>query len=271
MDASPRNIADRTQRMAWLFAFVVLSGSIARAEPPRHYLHAGAMPPGAIGAQQLMRGGPLPGYFQPVEVRAPAGGQVAFAMEVGFSDSQPLPAKAGMLIGAVYRLKVTGIPKHEGEELYPTIEVINRLYPPLGQELKFPIPIELAQEDLDAAFQGKFVTRIIYLENPRGAYPRPEDPNAQHTLQVSAHEDPLVVADRIGRPMAILRIGGRTPDDPANPGPAFLYNSPPLLRIRPKNNPQPIPDATAALDAPLEMPTVNAKGQQASAMAGDIQ
>jgi hypothetical protein len=37
--------------------------------------------------------------------------------------------------------------------------------------------------------------------------------------------------------MAILRIGGRVPDDPANPGPGFLYNSPPLLRVRPKSNP----------------------------------
>lgn len=142
------------------------------------------------------------------------------------------------MIGPVYRLKITGIPRHEGEELYPTIEVIDRLYPPLGQELKFPIPIELAQEDLEAAFQGKFVTRIIYLENPRGAYPKAEDPKVQHSFEVAAHEDPLVVADRLGRPMAILRIGGRTPDDPANPGTAFLYNSPPLLRVRPVSTAQ---------------------------------
>jgi hypothetical protein len=193
------------------------------------------MPPGAIGGRQLLRGGPLPGYFQPVEIRAPEGTQVAYAMQTGFGQSQEAPAKAGMLIGAVYRLRVTNIPKHEGEELYPTIEVIDRLYPPLGQELKFPIPIELAPEDIDAAIQGKFVTRIIYLENPRGAYPKAEDPNAQHYFEVGAHEDPLVVADTLGRPMAILRIGGRTPDDPINPGPDFLFNSPPLLRVRPKS------------------------------------
>jgi hypothetical protein len=222
-------------------AIWLVAASVNAADPPRHFLNAGAMPPGAIGAQQLLRGGPLPGYFQPVEVRAPEGGQIAFAMPEGFSDSQPLPAKAGMLIGSVYRLKVTSIPRHEGEELYPTIEVIDRLYPPLGQELKFPIPIELAQEDLDAAFAGKFVTRIIYLENPRGAYPRAEDPKAQYYFEVGAHEDPLVVADRLGRPMAILRIGGRTPDDPINPGAAFLFNSPPLLRIRPKETNLPAP------------------------------
>jgi hypothetical protein len=267
MDLSLQNIVDRTVRFAWLFvALASVAASAAKAEPPRHFLHAGAMPPGVIGARQLQRGGPLPGYFQPVEIRLPQGGKVAFAMEVGFSDSQDLPAKAGMLIGSVYRLKVTDIPRHEGEELYPTIEVIDRLYPPLGQELKFPIPIEIAQEDLEAAFQGKFVTRIIYLENPRGAYPRPEDPNAQHTLQVSAHDDPLVVADRIGRPMAILRIGGRTPDDPTDPGPAFLYNSPPLLRIRPRANQLPT-NPTTSLPSPQKGREAGGEGQWS--MAGD--
>jgi hypothetical protein len=230
------NIADQKMSIARLLILVVACSVTvtAQAEPPRHYLHAGAMPPGAVGSRQLMRGGPLPGYYQPVEIRAPEGAQVAYAMEYGFSDSQLAPAKAGMMIGSVYRLKITGIPRHEGEELYPTIEVIDRLYPPLGQELKFPIPIEFAPEDIEAAFQGKFVTRIIYLENPRGAYPKAEDPKVQHYFEVGSHEDPLVVADRLGRPMAILRIGGRTPDDPANPGPAFLYNSPPLLRVRPR-------------------------------------
>ncbi len=222
--------------------------SVATAEPPRHYLHAGAMPTGSIGAAQLLRGGPLPGYFQPVEIRAPEGGQVSFAMQNTFGESQQLPAKAGMLIGSVYRLKITGIARHEGEELYPTIELINRLYPPMGQELKFPIPIELAPEDIEAAFQGKFITRIIYLENPRGAYPRAEDPKAQHYFEVGAHEDPLVVADRLGRPMAILRIGGRTPDDPAYPGMAFLFNSPPLLYIRPRSITQAINPTNASMN-----------------------
>ena len=41
--------------------------------PPVHYLSEGVMPPGAIGSQQLLRGGPLPGYFQPVEIIAATG------------------------------------------------------------------------------------------------------------------------------------------------------------------------------------------------------
>jgi hypothetical protein len=208
------------------------SNASALADPPLvHDMRGGVMVPGAIGAAQLQRGGPLPGYFQPMEIRAPQGTHVSFAVENQFTQPQPAPAKAAMLIGPVYRLRITGIPHREGDEVYPTIEVINRLYPPCGEELRFPIPIEFTQDDLEAAIAGKFVTRVIYLENPRAAYARVEDPNTQYTLEATPKQDPLVVADRLGRPMAIVRIGGRVPEDGANPDEEFLYHSPPLLRF----------------------------------------
>ncbi len=209
----------------------------AYGEPPVHYLHAGVLSPGSIGAAQLQRGGPLPGYFQPLEIRAPQGASVSFACDGHFAEPQPAPAKTAMLIGPVYRLRITNIPRREGEEVYPTIEVINRLYPPIGEELRFPVPIELTQEDLEAAIDGKFITRVVYLEDPRANFAsRTEDPKTQFTVPIGAHEDPLVMADRLGRPMAIVRIGGRMPIDPEDPGDDFLYHSPPLLRfVRPAN------------------------------------
>src|SRR5438552_14291478 len=114
----------------WLAVVIVAlaSGSIALAQqPPIHYEHAGALPPGAIGSRQLERGGPLPGYFQPVEIEAPAGTSVSLAVDDQFTPPAPAPLKAGMLIGSVYRLRVTGIPRHEGVEVFPTVEVVNRL------------------------------------------------------------------------------------------------------------------------------------------------
>ena len=127
-----------------------------------------------------------------------------------------------------------------GEEVYPTIELINRLYPPVGEELRFPVPIELTQEDLELALAGKFITRIIYLEDPRAAYARQEDPNFQYTVPAGPKDDPLVMADRLGRPMAILRIGGRVPVDVENPDPDFLYHSPALLRFQRPQNASPL-------------------------------
>ena len=99
----------------WWFLAALLAGaapSIARAQRPVHFQHAGILAPGLIGAQQLARGGPLPGYFQPLEIRAPEGTSVWFADQGRFDSAQPAPAMAAMLVGVVYRLRVTGIPKH---------------------------------------------------------------------------------------------------------------------------------------------------------------
>jgi hypothetical protein len=202
-------------------------------DPPVHYLHAGILSPGAIGNQQLQRGGPLPGYFQPVEVTGPEGLVVETAESGDFANAQAGPVRIGLLIGSVYRLRVTGIPLHEGMDVYPTIEVIDRLYPPMGMEFQFAIPVELTQEELEMALDGKFVTRVIYLEDPQAAVPAAQEPNDQPYFDVGEGENPLDLADGLGRPMAILRMGGRLPDVETGPDPAFMYGSPPLLRWHP--------------------------------------
>jgi hypothetical protein len=191
-------------------------------------LHAGKLPPGAIGAQQLLRGGPLPGYFQPVEIKAPEGTLVSLAIDHQFRAQQAAPFKVGMLIAPVYRLRVTQIPNHEGEEVYPTVEIINRVYPPVGEEFRFPVPIELTQADLELALAGKFVTRVVYLEDPQQALPAAPVDDEQRYFEVRPSDDPLEVADRLGRPVAIIRLGGRLPDA-TGPDAKFLFGSPPLL------------------------------------------
>ncbi len=206
---------------------------LAADPPPVHYNHAGVMPPGAIGSQQLTRGGPLPGYFQPVEIRGPEGTMISPAGGGGFEEPRPGALKVGLLIGAVYRLRVTNIPLQEGLEVYPTVEIINRLYPPIGQELKFPIPIELTQEELEMAASGKFITRVIYLEDPDAAAPIARDDDEQAYFEVQAGDNPLDVADSLGRPMAILRMGARVPDA-GGPDNAFLYGCPPMIRWNPR-------------------------------------
>src|SRR5262245_28676227 len=128
---------DRCAIAAFGLAVCLSAGVVIAQEPPRHYLHAGVLAPGAIAGMKLQRGGPIPGYFQPVEVKTPEGTMVSFAGDGQFLPPKASPAKSAMLIGPVYRLRITGIPLHEGEEVYPTIEVVDRLYPPIGEELKF--------------------------------------------------------------------------------------------------------------------------------------
>ena len=221
------------RRTAHLFslALALLSCSVAVAQyqHPRHFMDNADAPPGWIGQMQLQRGGPRPGYYQPVKVSGPKGSTVALAEEGGFPLTDKNYAMAGMLIGQVYRLKVTGIEFHQGEEVYPSVEVIDRLYPPPGQAPRFPIPIELTFEELEMALEGKYVMRVIYLEEPKAALPRRDEPPAQRYYEVSPGEDPLHEADRLGRPVAILRMGSRMPTPEVVDG-KFVYLNPPYVK-----------------------------------------
>lgn len=172
--------------------------------------YSGVMIPGAIGAARVRHDHTVPGYFQPVEIKVPSGAEISLAVEGQFDEPQATPVLAGFLIGPVYRLKVTGIPYHPGEEIFPTIEVIHRLYPPAGQARRFPIVVEMTQEDLELALRGNFVTRVIYLENPSEALPTAQT-EEQINYDTRPGEDPLATADTLGRPVAILRLGGRQP------------------------------------------------------------
>ena len=106
-------------------------------------------PPGAVGQARLSGRGPVAGYFQPVSISGPQG--TRFALPLG----NAIPASsesltAGLLVGGVYRFQISGIPGAEGAELFPTIEVIDRTYPPPG------LATPLSHRDLarSRGFQG---------------------------------------------------------------------------------------------------------------------
>jgi hypothetical protein len=220
--------------LRWAVLVCLTSGLAADAQgPPVHWLHAGAMPPGAIGSQRLLRDGPLSGYFQPVRIRAPKGARISLAEEGGFGMPQADSLLAGMQIGGVYRFRMTEFGSEPGQEVFPTVEVIDRLYPPAGLALRYPIPVELTAEELELAARGNFVTRVIYLEDPNQSLPTSQKDGEQPWAEAPQGADPLVVADELGRPVAILRIGGRVPtaNDPgcgASAPPIIQYDEPPV-------------------------------------------
>lgn len=218
-----------------------LSPTIATAQgnaylPPTNYLQRADLAPGAVGQSQLRRSQEFHGYFQPVELIVPDRARVSVAQPGGFSTPTVSSLKVGLQIGQVYRFQITNVHNYEGREVYPSIEVINRLHPPQGQELKFPIPVEITAEELKLAFSGAFVTRVIYLETPDLAAPFASIPGSPQLIQVGSLDDPLQIADRLGRPMAILRIGSRVPDTNSNG--IFSFNTPALLQFS-EPNPEP--------------------------------
>ena len=87
------------------------------------------------------------------------------------------------------------------------------------------MPIQITTDDLKEAVQGRMVTRVIYVEDPGQALPTRQQPGQSLAFDVRQGEDPLKVADSLGRPIAILRLGARVPG-PLGPSPQFLYGSP---------------------------------------------
>ncbi|GAA4456391.1 hypothetical protein GCM10023156_31640 [Novipirellula rosea] len=211
----------------------LISNTTSAADPSdylgsgdRHHILRGDMPAGVIGQARLAGRGPVQNYFQPVAFSGPKG--VGFSMPQGseFFGAEDPSLQVGLLIGGVYRFRITGIPGAEGAELYPTVELIDRIYPPPGLATTYPIPINLDHDDLEAALEGRLVTRVIYLEDPATAFPLAETPQTSRAIELSEHQDALEVADRMGRPVAIVRIGSVAPPGAAALMPQFFFGYP---------------------------------------------
>ena len=190
-----------------------------------HPLVTGHLPPGVVGQTRLQSRHPVAGYFQPIKFSGPAGTQFALPQGGAMSPAEP-NLMAGLLIGNVYRFRVTGIPNSPGAELFPTLELIDRTYPPPGLATSFPVPINLDQTDLDEALNGQMVTRVIYLEDQQSAAPLPTKPDNASALDISHYQDPLAMADQLGRPIAIVRIGSLAPPSAAQLLPQFYFGYP---------------------------------------------
>lgn len=197
----------------------------------QHPLVHADMPPGSLGRIRGLSPGPLQGAYQPIEIHAPAGVEVTAAVPGGFPPPVAQPMRLAVLVGGVYRFQLTNLPMQPGTELFPTVEVIDRLYPPPGQEGNFPIPIHFDALDIRDALAGRLVTRVVYLEDPQTAFAAADPPQSQRTLDVRPDTDPLLTADRLGRPVAVIRLGSRVPPDQPELLDGFLMGSPPWIPL----------------------------------------
>lgn len=194
----------------------------------RYFPLNAAQPTGTAGRWSLLSHPQKANYVQPVQVRLPSAGHVTYYQ--GSPQNAVLtqaPSQAGMMVGHVYRIRISGMPEYPGAEIYPTIEVLDRLHPPEAHVQNFPIPIEITEEEIEIVLQDRMVTKVVYLEQPDLAAPVEEGARIR-VEDLSINENLLQAADERGRPMAIVRIGGRIPD-PTAPVDAFYSISPILI------------------------------------------
>ena len=119
--------------LRWAVLVVLASGLTASAQDrPVHWLNAGAMPPGAIGSLRLAAGrtvvGVLPAGADPSAARcSDRTGHGRWFLERAIERRPGRPADRAGVPAASGRHS-----EQRGLELYPTIELIDRLYPPPG-------------------------------------------------------------------------------------------------------------------------------------------
>ncbi len=158
----------------------------------------------------------LPDEIQVVRFTIPDG----VKLEILSPNPEPVPqgdgqgaATVGLRVGFAYRLRLTNLPERPGAELYPIVEVIGHLHRPDNIDPgKFPIRIVIGPDDIDDALDhARFVTQVVYLEQPEQATtlnpPKYEIPRET----VTSAENPLRIASAYGRVMAIVQMGSRTP------------------------------------------------------------
>jgi hypothetical protein len=225
----------------------------AQRKPVAQYMFSHQSPPGTVGQMRLQRGGPVVGYYQPVQITGPKDVLISMADQGDWTDPVDGALFAGMQIGVPYRLKLANLPEQfRIFECYPTIEIIDRTYAPVGLERRFPIPIVFDEDDLRLATEGLLVTRVVYVEDPQQALPGAQAPGEQLWHDAGPKANALEVADGLGRPVAIVRLGGRTPDESAGPDMHFLYGCPKFLRILPPPVISELPHAPGAQPMPAQ-------------------
>lgn len=150
-------------------------------------------------------------WLQPIRIEVPGGAKVSvYSGSSEPTETAASPALVAVNPGHTYRLRLADMPEFPDVELYPSIEILDRLHPPAGEEFRYPIPIPFSARDIAHALEGRLVTRVIYLEQPQLA--QQLDP-LHRVIPQAVHptENVLQEADRMGRPMVIIRLGSRRP------------------------------------------------------------
>ncbi len=190
--------------------------------PPGGPVMAAGMTGGGGGMADPFAGRRFPNTRSQLYFVDPAG------MTIGWQTSSPsgersyvgnqltVPARYNFNQGYIYRLKLSNIPGREGLNLYPTIEVAPSTPVTDAYLTHNPIPIQFTDEDLDQVSAGNFVTKVIYLPDPKYQELAIAGVETLVSTRLEPGVDPVAEADRRGTILAIVRLGAIDLEMPAN-------------------------------------------------------
>lgn len=208
----------RPARSLLLFGLVLLSGmlshSLASGQSSVHPRFANSNDvPGNVAFTSLLANPQWVGRVQPVKLLLPEK-TIVSTWQGSWVDCEYADPTVATSIGPVYQVRIRGEFRTRTFDLYPTLEMVSCLNPPAELQLRFPVLVAISEDDVEQALAGRLVTKVIYVENPETALPYRQLCNGhQAFFDVTDIEDPIKTASRLGRPIAILRLGTRQPSN----------------------------------------------------------
>ena len=172
---------------------------------------APACPPGYPAAGGPYAAAGFPGTAaDKTQVRflGPEGAVIGWQAGSTFAENQLIaPGRYNFPQGATYRLKLSNLPGRAGTELYPTLMVYPE-HPTTAAYLDHnTVPIRITEEDLAQVETNNFVTKVIYLPDPRFQELAIAGVEELVSTRLDPGLDPVAEASRRGTIMAVLRIG----------------------------------------------------------------
>ena len=130
---------------------------------------------------------------------------------IGRYDSVPLtvPGRQNFAQGGIFRLKISNIDGRPGMELYPTLEIGTASPRTAAYLAHSAIPIQFTQEDFDQVAAANFVTKVIYVPDPKYQELALAGVDTLVSTRLDPGVDPITEADRRGSILAIVRLGNK--------------------------------------------------------------
>lgn len=182
------------------------------APPAQQLAHPGPMVDGPGPGVMPMLAPPPPRSFQTqsTQVRfvGPDGMHIGWHAGPGYAENQLFtPSRYNFPQGATFRLKLTNIPGREGLVLYPTLQMYPA-HPTTDAYLSHnSVPLEITDEDLDQVESNNFVTKVIYLPDPRYQELAIAGVETLVSTKLDPGVDPVAEAERRGTIMLVIRVG----------------------------------------------------------------
>ena len=151
----------------------------------------------------------------------PIGMNIGWQIGLGYANNQLItPARWEFSQGATYRLKLVNVTGREGLTLYPTLQVYPGHPTTDGYLSHNSVPIELTDEDLDQIESNNYVTKVIYLPDPKFQELAIAGVETLSSTRLDPGVDPVSEADRRGTIMVVLRVGNKNLEQQGagNPG-----------------------------------------------------